>query len=60
MPKVTGSKSATPMAADSPGRHPIVIPNAVEATMARRFIGEKALMKPAPIKDKVSNMSDSF
>lgn len=60
IPKVTGKSKATPIAAERPGKQPIVIPSAVEAIMARRFSGEKALMKPAPIKDKVSNMPCSF
>ena len=60
MPKVTGSKSATPIAAESPGKQPIVIPNAVEAIIASKFMGEQALMKPAPIMDSVSNMARSF
>lgn len=34
MPKVTGSSSATPMAADRPGRQPMVMPTMVERSMA--------------------------
>ena len=56
MEKVIGRSSATPMAAESPGRHPMTIPMVVPAMMARMLIGVSALKKPPPIKLKVPNI----
>ena len=46
--------------AESPGRQPITIPRAVLNAIATRFIGERALMKPAPMSDKVSNIKSPY
>ena len=57
MVKVIGSISATPIAADKPGRQPIMIPIAVPAIIIRRLIGMKAFKKPAPMILIVSSIS---
>ena len=54
MPNVTGSKSATPIAADNPGKQPIVIPKAVDTSIAMRLRGVRACRNPAAIKPNVS------
>ena len=46
------------MAADNPGKQPIVMPNAVETSIAMRFRGVRACRNPAAIKPNVSNMRD--
>ena len=45
------------MAAERPGKHPIARPNVVAKTIAIKFTGVAALIKPAPIKDNVSNIA---
>ena len=57
MPKVTGSSRATPMAAERPGRQPMVMPTMVDASMASRLMGEMACMKPAAMRARVSVMT---
>ena len=47
--KVIGNISATPMAAESPGMQPMMMPIATPPAIIRRLIGVKALRKPAPI-----------
>ena len=42
----SGSISATPMAADRPGRQPMMMPRATPPAMARMLTKERALMKP--------------
>ena len=59
IPKVTGSRRATPIAADKPGRQPIVIPSAVAPIIRTNVRGFIAWMKPMPIKESVSNMASS-
>ena len=43
---VSGSISATPMAADRPGRQPMMMPRATPPAMARMLAKERALIKP--------------
>ena len=54
---VMGSISATPIAAESPGMQPMIIPMATPPAIISRLIGLKALRKPAPIKDNVSSIT---
>ena len=49
IPKVRGSSRATPMAAESPGMHPMTIPMVTLAIIMTIFIGERALMNPMAI-----------
>ena len=58
--KVSGSISATPIAADRPGMQPMMMPRATPAAIIRRLIGVRALIKPAPIKPKVSSILNSL
>ena len=46
MEKVSGSISATPIAADRPGRQPMMMPSATPPAIAKRFIHVRALIKP--------------
>ena len=41
-----GSISATPIAAERPGRQPMTMPRDTPPTMAKRFIQVRALTKP--------------
>lgn len=56
MENVIGRRSATPIAADSPGRQPITIPIVTPTIMAKIFIDITAFRKPPPISDSVSNI----
>ncbi len=54
--KVSGSISATPIAADRPGIQPMMMPMDTPAAIISRLIGVRALRKPAPIMPKVSSI----
>ena len=53
MPKVRGSSSATPMAAERPGIQPMTIPIVTPRIIMPMFIGENTCKKPAAIKPNV-------
>ena len=55
IPNVIGIRSATPMAADNPGRAPIVIPIATLTHAATKFIGLSAVINPYNISDIISS-----
>jgi hypothetical protein len=46
MVNVSGSMSATPIAAERPGRQPMMMPSVTPPTMARRLMRVRALIKP--------------
>ena len=52
-PKVRGRRSATPIAAESPGMQPTMTPMVTPITIMRRFIGSRALPKPWAISANV-------
>ena len=56
MVKVSGSTSATPMAAERPGRQPMTMPIVTPKAIIRRLIGVSAPTKPAPIICRVSSI----
>ena len=49
IPKVIGIIRATPIAAERPGKAPIIIPIVTESSIARILTGMIALKKPAAI-----------
>ena len=57
MVKVMGSSSATPMAADRPGRQPMMMPMAVPPAINSKLLRDIAFTKPCPIKAKVSSIT---
>lgn len=57
MVNVMGSSSATPMAADRPGRQPMMMPMAVPPAINSKLLRDIAFTKPCPIKAKVSSIT---
>src|SRR5688572_1653355 len=56
MPKVSGSRMATPFAPPRPGSTPMITPRITPTNISARFVGESATLNPC-ISDWISSIS---
>src|SRR5688572_1010349 len=56
MPKVSGSRMATPFAPPSPGSTPMMTPRITPTNISARLVGDSATLKPW-IRDCISSIS---